>query len=145
MVHEQIMRLLSTQEQQDLRMSEAFSHFSGINPLQYNPYTMPLWKGAVAQFDRGLEQAEKKIAGKLRSQIRGLESNPQQLLREFERYRELVKRPGLAKEVSTERCITLHYIRYIISQCQLHLTINTFVTDHHHHHYLIRKCPCFPR
>jgi len=57
----------------------------------------------VGQFDKSLAPAEQRIAGKLRKQIRGLDTNTQQLLREFERYKELVKRPGLNKELVAER------------------------------------------
>lgn len=84
-------------------MTDAFNAFSNLSPAQYNPYTQPLWLAAVAQFDRAISPAEQRIAGKLRAQIRGLDSNPHQLLHEFERYRELVRRPSLAKELSTER------------------------------------------
>jgi len=81
--------------------------------VQYNPYTQPLWAAAVAQFDRAVAPAEQRIAGKLRAQIRGLEGNTQQLMREFERYRELIRRPSLAKELMTERCaLSLFFILY---------------------------------
>ena len=73
------MRLLSNQEQQEMHVSEAFTPFAGLNPLQYNPYTLPLWKAAVAQYDRAMAPAEQRIAGKLRNQFRGLDGNPQQV------------------------------------------------------------------
>ena len=78
-VHEQLLRLLSTSEQNELRVNQAFSPFSGLHPLQYNPYTVPLWKAAVAQYDRAMAPAEQRIAGKLRNQFRGLEGNSQQV------------------------------------------------------------------
>jgi dynein heavy chain 2 len=78
-VHEQLLRLLSNQEQQELHTADAFAPFAGLNPLQYNPYTQPLWKAAVAQYDRAMSPAEQRIAGKLRNQFRGLESNSQQV------------------------------------------------------------------
>ncbi|XP_022324921.2 cytoplasmic dynein 2 heavy chain 1-like isoform X2 [Crassostrea virginica] len=102
-VHEQQIRLLSSSEQKDLHTSEAFHPFMGLNPLQYNPYTMPLWNAAVAQYDKIMAPVEQKIAGKLRSQFKGLESYPQQLLREFQRYKELIKRPSIKKEMVSER------------------------------------------
>ena len=101
--HEKLCRLLSSQEKQELRVSDVFFAFANLSATQYNPYTQPLWAAAVAQFDRAIAPAEQRIAGKLRSQIRGLDSNPHQLLHEFERYRELVRRPGLGKELTTER------------------------------------------
>lgn len=71
-VHEQLVRLLSTSERQQLRTSEAFLPFSGLNPLHHNPYTEPLWRAAVAQYERGMAPAEQKIAGKLRQQLSNL-------------------------------------------------------------------------
>ena len=62
-----------------MRVSDAFSPFAGLNPLHYNPYTEPLWKAAVAQYDRAMAPAEQRIAGKLRNQFRGIEGNPQQV------------------------------------------------------------------
>ena len=79
-VHEQQIRLLSSSEQKDLHTSEAFHPFMGLNPLQYNPYTMPLWNAAVAQYDKIMAPVEQKIAGKLRSQFKGLEGYPQQVI-----------------------------------------------------------------
>lgn len=78
-VHEQQIRLLSSSEQKDLRTAEAFHPFMGLNPLQYNPYTMPLWNAAVAQYDKIMAPVEQKIAGKLKSQFKGLEGYPQQV------------------------------------------------------------------
>ena len=46
---------------------------------------------------------EQRIAGKLRQQFQQAEARPHQLLREFQRYKELVKRPLISKELVTER------------------------------------------
>ncbi|KAK3100036.1 hypothetical protein FSP39_013759 [Pinctada imbricata] len=102
-VHEQQIRLLSSSEQRDLHTNEAFHSFSGMNPLQYNPYTIPLWTAAVSQYDKIMSPVEQKIASKLRSQFKGLDGYPQQLLREFQRYKELIRRPNISKEMVSER------------------------------------------
>ena len=52
-IHEQLTRLLSPGEQEEVRLKDAFSAFSGLNPLQYNPYTEPQWRAAVTQYERG--------------------------------------------------------------------------------------------
>ena len=75
----------------------------GLQPLQHNPYTEPLWKAAVAQYDRGMASAELRIASKLRRKFHELEAQPHQLLREFQRYKELVRRPTVSKELIPER------------------------------------------
>ncbi|CAH1776602.1 unnamed protein product [Owenia fusiformis] len=115
-VHEQLVRLLSQQDQQNLGTADAFSPFSGLNPLQYNPYTQPLWKAAVAQYERAMSPAEQKIAGKLRSQFRGMEANSQQLLREFQKYKELIKRPSISKDMVSERETLLGQLQVYIKQ-----------------------------
>ena len=106
-VHEHLKRLLPMVDQQALRLSDAFSPFSGIQPLLHNPYTEPLWQAAVAQYERGMAPAEHKIAQLLRSQLVRLEAQPNQLLREFQKYKELVRRPGVSKELLSERCAAL--------------------------------------
>ena len=79
--HDQQLRLLTAQEQRELRVEDAFSPFMGQNPLQYNPYTQPLWMAAVAQYERIMSPAEQKTVMKLRQQFRALEGNPQQVKR----------------------------------------------------------------
>lgn len=84
-------------------MSNAFRSFASVQPLAYNPYTVVQWRRAVEQFEAILEPAEQRIAGKLRDQLRQCLKQPHQLLREFQRYKELVRRPTIFKELVTER------------------------------------------
>jgi len=70
---------MTSQEQKELRVEEAFAPFMGLNPLQYNPYTQPLWMAAVSQYERIMAPAEQKTVAKLRSQFRQMEGNPQQV------------------------------------------------------------------
>ncbi|XP_076446844.1 LOW QUALITY PROTEIN: cytoplasmic dynein 2 heavy chain 1-like [Babylonia areolata] len=115
-VHEQLLRLLSASEQQELDVGNAFGPFLGLNPVQYNPYTQPLWAAAVSQYERAMEPAQQKIAGKLRTQFHTLDGNPQQLLREFQRYRELIKRPGISKQMVSEREMLLGQLTVHVRQ-----------------------------
>lgn len=82
-VHEQLTHLLSIAECQQLRTSEAFLPFSGLNPLHYNPYTEPLWRAAVVQYEKAMMPAEQKIAGKLRDQFRQLSAHSHQVSLKF--------------------------------------------------------------
>ena len=54
--------------------------------------------------------AETKIAGKLREKLRALEAQPHQLLREFQHYKDLIKRLAISKELLTEG-----YCSYILA------------------------------
>ena len=82
-VHEQLTHLLSVAECQQLRTSEAFLPFSGLNPLHYNPYTEPLWRAAVVQYEKAMMPAEQKIAGKLRDQFRQHSAHSHQVSLKF--------------------------------------------------------------
>uniref|UniRef100_H3AMW9 Uncharacterized protein n=1 Tax=Latimeria chalumnae TaxID=7897 RepID=H3AMW9_LATCH len=101
-VHEKIAHLLPSGEQQGL-MACVLEPFAGLNAVHYNTYTEPLWKAAVSQYDRAIAPAEQKIAGKLKGCIVEVQDNPQQLLQAFQKYKELVKRPSISKDLMSER------------------------------------------
>ncbi|KAM9359311.1 cytoplasmic dynein 2 heavy chain 1 isoform 6-T6 [Symphorus nematophorus] len=103
MVHEKLLRLLPGGRQQALTSDRVFEPFSGLNPLHYNPYTEPLWRAAVAQFERLMAPSEQEVAGRLKSCIADVQDNPQQLLQVFEKHKELIRRPTISKELQSER------------------------------------------
>lgn len=108
-IYEKVGGMFSSHERAELRIAEAFSAFSNINPLHYNPYTQPLWRAAVTQYDRMMAPAEQKVAGKLRNEIRGLESNSKQLIRKLETLGDLIRRPSISKELVMERWVVFKY------------------------------------
>lgn len=118
-LHKQLTRLLSISEQEELKTADSFKPFAGLKPVQYNPYTEPLWQAAVRQFENSLKPAEQRIAGKLRAQLRNMNSSAYQLMQEFKRYKELIKRESIQKELLSEREMLLSelstYIRTISS------------------------------
>lgn len=63
----------------------------------------PQWRAAVTQFENSLVPAENRIAGKLKSQLRNMNSNTLQFLQEFKRYKELIKRSSIQRELVVER------------------------------------------
>uniref|UniRef100_A0A8C7E017 Dynein cytoplasmic 2 heavy chain 1 n=1 Tax=Oncorhynchus kisutch TaxID=8019 RepID=A0A8C7E017_ONCKI len=102
-VHEKLLRLLPGGKQQALASARVFEPFSGLNPLHYNPYTEPLWRAAVAQFERAIAPAEQEVAGRLKAYIADVQDNPQQLLQVFQKHKELIRRPNVSKELQSER------------------------------------------
>ncbi|KAG8136946.1 hypothetical protein E2320_005491 [Naja naja] len=99
-LHEKLTYFLPTGEQQALHLAQVFEPFAGLNPVHYNPYTEPLWKAAVRQYERIIAPAEQKIAIKLKSFISEIQDSPQQA---FQKYKELVRRPSISKELLLER------------------------------------------
>ena len=102
-VNEQLTRLLPTADQEALNLSASFTPFTGLQPLLHNPYTEPLWTAAVAQYERGMSPAESRIASVLSSRLEKLEAQPNQLLREFQKFKELIRRPTIGKELVSQR------------------------------------------
>uniref|UniRef100_A0A3Q4HAW8 Cytoplasmic dynein 2 heavy chain 1 n=1 Tax=Neolamprologus brichardi TaxID=32507 RepID=A0A3Q4HAW8_NEOBR len=102
-VHEKLLCLLPGAKQQALTVERVFEPFSGLNPLHYNPYTEPLWRAAVAQFERLMAPSEQEVAGRLKSYIADVQDNPQQLLQVFLKHKELIRRPTISKELQSER------------------------------------------
>jgi dynein heavy chain 2 len=48
--HEQLVRLLSGEEQESLATGAVFAAFDGLQPLHYNPYTEPSWRASANLF-----------------------------------------------------------------------------------------------
>ena len=78
-LHHQLTRLLSLKEQEELKTSETFKPFFGLNPIQFNTYTEPLWRAAVMQFEHCLAATEERVAGKLQAQLRNVNVNTLQV------------------------------------------------------------------
>uniref|UniRef100_A0A8D2DB61 Dynein cytoplasmic 2 heavy chain 1 n=1 Tax=Sciurus vulgaris TaxID=55149 RepID=A0A8D2DB61_SCIVU len=102
-IHEKLLYFLPASEEKIICLSRVFEPFNSLNPVQYNPYTEPLWKAAVSQYEKIIAPAEQKIAGKLKNYISEIQDSPQQLLQAFFKYKELVKRPTISKELMLER------------------------------------------
>ncbi|KAG0418553.1 hypothetical protein HPB47_004757, partial [Ixodes persulcatus] len=88
-VHQQLLKLLFP----DVSMEAVFEPFSGLHCLQYNPYTDPLWKSALAQHETRL--ASLRAAG------------CRELLQELKRYSEVLKRPNIRAQLTSERKVLL--------------------------------------
>ena len=79
-IHEHYSKLLSREERQYVNREQAFQPFTGLNPLQYNPFTLPLWNAAVAQYSKNNEPVENQIAVKLREHFANTKAKSFQVL-----------------------------------------------------------------
>ncbi|XP_068004360.1 cytoplasmic dynein 2 heavy chain 1 [Melanerpes formicivorus] len=102
-LHEKLTFFLPSGEQNASQLAHVFEPFAGLNPIHCNPYTEPLWKAAVSQYEKIIAPAEKKIASKLKKCIVEIQDSPQQLLQTFQKYKELIKHPNISKELLFER------------------------------------------
>uniref|UniRef100_A0AAR2JK60 Cytoplasmic dynein 2 heavy chain 1 n=1 Tax=Pygocentrus nattereri TaxID=42514 RepID=A0AAR2JK60_PYGNA len=112
---EEVLQIRTVQEklqhlsarQQQVSASRAFEPFAGLNPVLYNPYTEPLWRAAVSQFERVISPAEEEAARKLKTYIRDVQDSPQQCLQVFQKHREIIRRPTVSKALQSEREVLL--------------------------------------
>ncbi|KAE8745286.1 hypothetical protein FOCC_FOCC007971 [Frankliniella occidentalis] len=102
-LHRQLTRLLSRQEQDELNTNRTFLPLQGLSPLLVNPYTEPLWRAAVHQFQQSLHPTEERVASKLKIQLRSVNANTLQLLQEFKRYQELIQLDNVKRTLVPER------------------------------------------
>jgi dynein heavy chain 2 len=110
-VHEQMLGLLSEQEKADYRTQEAFGVFSQLDVLHCSAFTAPLWRAAVAEYERAMEPVQAVVGSKLREAIADMQTNAQSLQGEFVKYRELLQRPAVARTLVSEREILLGQLR----------------------------------
>ena len=101
--YEELCNLLSASEQTQLRVSETFGPFENQNALRYSRYTQPRWVAAVRSYEELLAPIERHIASNLQRQMSRFADRPQQLLREFQRYKNLIGRPNIGKVLMSER------------------------------------------
>ncbi|NXK72907.1 DYHC2 protein, partial [Amazona guildingii] len=117
-LHEKLAFFLPAGEQNALCLAQVFEPFAGLNPVHYNPYTEPLWKAAVSQYERIIAPAEQKIANKLKKVISEIQDSPQQLLQTFQKHKELIKHPNISKELLFEREILLARLQDYVKDYQ---------------------------
>ena len=117
--HEELLRLMTPQEQEDMHVSDTFAPFRDITALQCNPYTQDTWTQAVEGYERLLLPIEEHISGKLRAQITGLSDRPQQLLREFLKYNNLVSRQNISRQMQPERETLMAQLTTYIDQLDI--------------------------
>ncbi|KAJ3146349.1 Cytoplasmic dynein 2 heavy chain 1 [Geranomyces michiganensis] len=101
--HELLLHLLTPDEQRELHVSETLTVFEKVNPLHINKYNEANWKSAVLRYLKALEPVEHRAIARLRTLFGGLQGSSSQLLREFQRYSDLLKRESIALQLGSER------------------------------------------
>ncbi|CAH0554579.1 unnamed protein product [Brassicogethes aeneus] len=130
-LHKQLIRLLTPEEQEEMKTKEMFNPLKETNIFNYGevlPNTLII---AKKQFELLLEPAEKCVAMKLKKQLSTLNANTRQLLYEFSRYAEIITRPILKQALLSERQFLLsslyEYIKLL--QSKINSENNNFSND----------------
>eukprot|EP00667_Euglena_gracilis_P000034 EG_transcript_34 len=102
-VHEQLLTLLNPIEFQELRVKEAFNPFNAVLPLNVTEAMDAAWTKAVRDYERRLEVIEHRVAIKLRYILTAAANQPHTMMAEFQRHKELIRRPTIHQELAQER------------------------------------------
>ncbi|CAM9178225.1 unnamed protein product, partial [Hapterophycus canaliculatus] len=112
---EEILRLRTTREELDRLLGqgrgggipdnsrEIFKPFKEVSALSYNPYTQQEWESRVKDFEKSLQPLETAAANSFRRRIGGMNARPQLLLKEFQRFSNLMKRRQIREALGSER------------------------------------------
>eukprot|EP01059_Diplonema_ambulator_P006458 TRINITY_DN16152_c0_g9_i2.p1 TRINITY_DN16152_c0_g9~~TRINITY_DN16152_c0_g9_i2.p1 ORF type:complete len:2158 (+),score=857.39 TRINITY_DN16152_c0_g9_i2:243-6476(+) len=102
---EQLAQLLSKQEIVELRrkIDSAFDSFADVDVFNVDPSNNSTWEAAVKQFEQRLEPIEQRSAGRLRSELAKVSGNAQALLQGFMKFSEIINRPTIGAELTSER------------------------------------------
>jgi dynein heavy chain 2 len=102
--HDELLRLLTSEERDEMKVEGFFAPFRKINSFYTNEMLADTWKNARRQYERMLEPAEKAICQKLRKEVFTEQaSTPTQRMREVQRWKGLMSKPSIQKECAQER------------------------------------------
>eukprot|EP01061_Rhynchopus_euleeides_P011972 TRINITY_DN21580_c1_g1_i2.p1 TRINITY_DN21580_c1_g1~~TRINITY_DN21580_c1_g1_i2.p1 ORF type:complete len:3556 (+),score=1754.90 TRINITY_DN21580_c1_g1_i2:217-10884(+) len=102
---EQLAQLLSKNELVEMRkkIDTCWDAFSTVEPFNVAEAEQSAWEKAMKTFEQRLEPIEQRSAGRLRTELARVSGNTQALLQGFLRFNDIVKRPAIAGELSSER------------------------------------------
>lgn len=103
--YEQSLRFNGNQE--NLTAAKVFAPFVNLNALQVDPQSDAQWSLAKNQFESLMATTDREVARQLREHFQTIRSNPQQMLMDFKRYRDLIQRENVRKELASERELLL--------------------------------------
>ena len=116
---EELGDLLSPEEKKSFRLTELFKPLESTNPLLYNPYTEKSWKRAVSEYEKSIDPVEEAVASRFRRNVAPVLDQPQLLLREFQKYRNLLERPTIRRSMISERETLLSQLKEFIGKIEL--------------------------
>jgi hypothetical protein len=83
-----------------LKVANTFDPFRKINSFYTNEYQAASWHRAMKEYEQSIESVEKEICQKLRKEIFAEgKATPNQLLREFQRWKGLMSKDSIKKEL----------------------------------------------
>ena len=102
--HDELLRLLTQEERERLKVNSTFDPFRKINSFYTNEYQTGDWNRAIKEYESILEPMEKEICAKLRSDyLSDTKATASQQLREFQRWKGLLSKESIKRELQQDR------------------------------------------
>ncbi|KAI8621722.1 dynein heavy chain and region D6 of dynein motor-domain-containing protein [Chytriomyces sp. MP71] len=98
--HNLIAQLLSQEERNEVHFEKTLGWLKDCDPMTAD---LSQWESALLQYKKSLVPAEQLIAGKLSNLFTSIQSQPHQMLQEFQKYSDLIKRDFIFKRLASER------------------------------------------
>ncbi|KAJ3215292.1 Cytoplasmic dynein 2 heavy chain 1 [Dinochytrium kinnereticum] len=98
--HEIFVHLLTSEEQKESHLNAALDHFQTLSIFTISNEE---WSNALYKYNKSINTAEQEVAGRLRDVFVTLQNQPHQLLQEFQKYYDLVKREKISKYLASEK------------------------------------------
>ncbi|EKX39469.1 hypothetical protein GUITHDRAFT_160010 [Guillardia theta CCMP2712] len=134
--HEALRTLLSEDEQRGLKLDNSLKKLADVHPLSVSSYSTAAWTAAVSEYSAIIEPASLKVSEKLRDMIaskiipnlkEAVEelkdvrkkktssssalAKPYQVLKEFDKYKDLIRKPALLASSKAERRRLFEYVK----------------------------------
>lgn len=102
--HDELLRLLTSEERDRFKVNSTFDPFRKINSFYTNEYQASAWQRAIQEYERTIEPMEKELCQKLRKEVIAEgKATPGQLLREFQRWKGLMSKDSIRRELQQDR------------------------------------------
>ena len=115
---DELSQLLTAEERQHYQLDRLFAPLEDTRPLLYNPYTDPAWLKAVADYEKAIDPVESAVAQHFRRNVSTILDHPQLLLREFQKYRNLMERNSIRRTLMNERDILLSLLQNYLKRLE---------------------------
>ena len=116
---DELANMLTKDELASFRMGRLFEPLADSKPLLYNPYTEPQWQRAVKEYEHAISPVEAAVAKHFRDNASPILDHPQLLLQEFQKYRNLMERPSIRRELSSEREALLTLLKEFLKKLEI--------------------------
>ena len=98
--HDELLRLLTQEERDRLKVDSTFDPFRRINSFYTNEYQTAAWQRAIREYETIMEPMEREICTKLRTQyFSDAKASASQQLREFQRWKGLLSKESIKREM----------------------------------------------